>query len=77
MTALQKIGNRYDRPDHPFWKHVGNYAVIVGVPVGTVLIETFIPEPWKKIVLVSFNTVMSLIKLGTKFTVDPSIGVGK
>jgi hypothetical protein len=58
----------YKKPDHPFWSKVGNFCVIVLAPIGTVVIETLVPEPYKKIAQVSWSAVMALIKGATKFT---------
>lgn len=68
QQAVNKVVDAYKKPDHPFWKKVGNFCVIILAPVGTVVIESFIPDPWQKIVLVAFNTAMAMVKLGTKFT---------
>jgi len=70
MSPIEKIQSTYSQPDHPFWSKVGNIAVIVVAPVGTAIIEVFVPDPWKRIVQVAFSSVMGLIKLGTKFTVN-------
>jgi hypothetical protein len=68
-----KVQERIKEPDHPVWRKIGNWCVIVGSPLGTVLIETFVPDPWKKVALVAFNSLMAGIKLGSKLTKDKAI----
>ncbi len=68
QQATNSIAKQIAKPDHPFWRKVGNWAVIVAAPVGTVAIEVFIPDPWKRVIQVAWNSIMSLIKFGSKLT---------
>ncbi len=68
QTGVEKVKEAYKKPDHPFWKKVGNFCVIVLAPVGTVVIETIVPEPYKKIAQVGWASLIAFIKAGTKFT---------
>lgn len=71
QTGVDKVKESYKKPDHPFWSKVGNFCVIVLAPVGTVLIEGFVPEPYKKVAQVGWSALMAFIKGASKFTVSP------
>lgn len=73
MEALKQLGVQWNKPDNPFWKKVGNYALFIFGPVGTAVIQVFIPEPWKNIASVAWNTIILLFKGSTKLTTDPNI----
>jgi len=68
MTAIKRIQNNLQKPDDPFWKKVGNQAIYVLAPVGTLLFTLFVPEPYKATVLAVWNTLCIALKGGTKFT---------
>jgi len=68
QSGVEKAKEVYNKPDHPFWKKIGNFCVIVLAPVGTVAIEILVPEPYKKVASVGWASLMAFIKAGTKFT---------
>ena len=70
MTALKQAQTNWAKPDHPFWKKVGNFAVIVAGPVGTLSILVLVPQPYKEASIAAWSAIVAAIKAGTKLTVN-------
>ena len=68
MKPIAQIQRVLNKPDHPFWKRIGNTAIYILSPVGTLLITLFVPEPYKATALAVWNTLCIALKGGTKFT---------
>ena len=64
-----KLSN-WNKPDHPFWKKVGNFAAIIAGPVGTLVIVIFVPEPFKNASVASWAAIVAAIKATTKLTTE-------
>jgi hypothetical protein len=76
MTTYQKIQSvtdsvkaRIAKPDHPFWRKLANWFVVVGGPAGEIAVQLFVPEPYKKIASIGWAVIVGTAKLGSKLTV--------
>jgi len=65
---IKEIQSRIEQPDHPFWKRVGNFAVIVAGPIGTLAILIFVPVAYKDASVAAWAALVAAIKAGTKLT---------
>jgi hypothetical protein len=63
------IKERIDKPDNPFWRKVGNFAVIIAGPVGTLAILIFVPAPFKEPGIAAWSAIVAGIKAASKLTV--------
>jgi hypothetical protein len=68
QTKLEQIQVVVNKQDHPFWKHLGNQAIYILAPIGTLLITLFVPDPYKAPALAVWNSLCIAFKGGTKFT---------
>lgn len=72
-SGITKVTDQIAKPDHPFWKKVGNKILFVADPVGMLLILIFVPPGLKTASLAVWNAVCITAKGATKFTVDPKV----
>lgn len=56
------------KPDHPFWRKVGNFFVMVVAPVGAVLTEMFVPAEYRQVTQIAIASVSAFVKAGSKLT---------
>lgn len=67
----QKIQDRQKKPDHPFWKRVGNITVFYILPVVEIAIAQFVPPEYKALAMFGYMAVSLVFKKLTKYTIDP------
>lgn len=68
-TKVDEIKKIVAKPDNPTWRKIGNYAAIVGGPLGTLVILIFVPDPYKQSAVATWSAIMGAIKAGSKLTV--------
>lgn len=68
QTQIKQIKTVIAKPDHPFWRKVGNWAVLVGAPIGTLAILILVPDPYKQPSIAAWSAIMAAIKGGSKLT---------
>ena len=71
MTTAKRIRRAWNRPDNPTWRKVGNIAVMVAGPVGTLAILIFVPAPFKDASIAAWSALVAAVKAGTKLTTAP------
>lgn len=64
------IQERIKKPDHPFWKKVGNLARNLAQPIGAIVILAFVPPPFKEPATAAWIVVCNAIKGATKLSIQ-------
>lgn len=72
-TGVSTVKVRIKKPDHPFWRKLANWMIVVGGPVGETAIQLFVPEQYKKIASIAWAAVVGTLKVGSWLTVDPKL----
>jgi len=67
-VVTEKIKEQVSKPDHPFWRNLANFCVIVVAPVGAVVIEVFVPEPYRQVAQITLASLTGFLKAGSKLT---------
>ena len=70
-SGVAVVKARIKKPDHPFWRKLANWMIVVGGPAGETVIQLFVPEPYKKLASVAWAVVVGTLKVGSWLTVDP------
>ncbi len=68
MTALKRIESNWNKPDNPVWRKIGNFAVLIAGPVGTLAILIFVPPAFKDASIAAWSALVAAVKVGTKLT---------
>ena len=68
MNTITKIQEQVKKPDHPFWRNLANFFVIVVAPIGAVVIETIVPVEYRQIAQISLASLTAFLKAGSKLT---------
>ena len=72
MNTIQKVTEQVKaqvkKPDHPFWRKVANFCVMVVAPVGAVVIEVLVPEQYRQVAQIALASMMAFVKAGSKLT---------
>ena len=66
-TGVENVNESRKKPDHPFWKKVGNIFIYGIIPAAQIA-AIFVPEPYKSILREIVPIVSVAIKGATKFT---------
>ena len=56
------------KPDHPFWRKLGNFFVMVVAPVGAVITEMFVPAQYRQVTQIALASLSAFVKAGSKLT---------
>jgi len=71
VSTYDKMQVLRKKPDHPVWRSIANWMVIVGGPVGEFVIQIAVPEQYKKIASIAWASIIAGLKGFSKLTVDP------
>lgn len=63
-----KLSKRWNRPDNPVWRKIGNVLMLGVLPVAVVVSKFFVPEPYKSAIIELSAIIIPIIKGLTKLT---------
>lgn len=66
---ITEVNDRRKKPDHPFWRKVGNAMIYVVIPAGET-VALFLPTPASIIVGASVSVLSVVIKGISKLTTN-------
>jgi len=67
-AVINQIKSDWKKPDDPWWRKVGNFAILIASPVGTLAILICVPQPYKDASVAAWVAICTALKAGTKLT---------
>jgi hypothetical protein len=72
---ITKIKAQIAKPDHPLWRKISNWIIILGGPMASFAIRFFVPEPYQEVANQILIALLAAIKAGSKLTEDPKLKI--